>query len=79
MLLRKKICRLKNFSKVTKKRRKETVHKQVINSFICGCVLDLIKIHNFALETFSVMYFFKQGNLGLSSVCFKQKLKLLRR
>ena len=41
------------FSKVTKKRRKETLHKQAINSFIYGCILDSNKIYSFALETFS--------------------------
>ena len=41
MLLKKKnLSSKKVLSEVTKKRRNETVHKQVINSFICGLILD---------------------------------------
>ena len=65
------------FSKVTKKRRKETLHKQAINSFIYGCILDSNKIYSFALETFSENVFYTKENLGLLSIHFKRKLKLL--
>ena len=75
MLLKKKnLSSKKVFSEVTKKRRKETVHKQVFISFVYGRILDSIKIYRFALETFSVFFYIK-GNLGLSPFCFKQKLK----
>ena len=41
MLLKKKnLSSKKVFSEVTKKRRKETVHKQVFISFVYGRILD---------------------------------------
>ena len=56
MLLKKKDLSEKVFSEVTKKRRKETVHKQVIIHFFMTVFQVQIKIYSFILETFSVIF-----------------------
>ena len=78
MVLKKKnISSRKVFSEVTKKRRKENVHNQVIIHLFMAVFQTQIKIYCFALETFSAFLLHTKGNLDLSPILFKRKLKLL--